>query len=697
MLSLRLIAALKKHYIEGIIVVFLFCFSITMSSRQLDSWGGTPRYYQYTLAPAVMLASGRGFLQPVPDNAAIDDFLSLKTESFDPTLLPEKLDARPVYDSVFEGRERYRAYFLAAIWWVHGISWAVLTPYFCTLFALSSLLAYFVFRLGIGRLISAALAISLILSQSHLEAFPHFRDFSKEPFFFAVLLLIGILVTRRPASKRLFWLSSLAGLILGIGIGFRRDILILVIPFFLALFLFTPGHILSHYKRKAFAGLLFLAAFVLASYPILISFSQGSNSYKVILDGLAPHFDEALGVTPSLYEFGPLYSDAYEEMSINSYALVQAGEARPLYPFGDQEIPKFFYNSPSLDKASKALFFDITRHFPADLLIRAYAALLHVVQLPFKELGMPAYLAGDTWLGAIYKIRTSVLGLFSGWGGWFLFAAIISISSRHPRTALFMAICTVYFSAYPALVFQKRHLFHLEFLSLWGLGFLIHQLLKAAMGFYLTPTARKRTIHLWKSRILTWGSCLRVSLFVLFILTTALLPLFFFRAYQQQHLTELIQYIAATSRSVVHTNTIPLTQTINLIEVKGLFTGEYLGRPWAKTPYSETQYIVITFSGDGLQQTSEIEGQLSYAPSAPRNDYSRPFTVKLMPGKDTFIFAPVYYDYENESYFRGIKIAPESGVLIKSIERLHTLQKIPYLLHFQCPPDWHDYRLYQTL
>src|SRR5215471_12492761 len=113
------------------------------------------------------------------------------------------------------------------------------------------------------------------------------------------------------------------------------------------------------------------AVFILCAWPILSAYRAGSNSGHVAFLGLMTHFDRPLGVTPSVYDWGAPYDDGYAIKVISSFSeRVHHREVVAL--------------SNEYDRTMVEYLLLIARTWPADMLARAYASVLRVVELPFQ-------------------------------------------------------------------------------------------------------------------------------------------------------------------------------------------------------------------------------------------------------------------------------------------------------------------------
>ena len=112
--------------------------------------------------------------------------------------------------------------------------------------------------------------------------------------------------------------------------------------------------------------------------------------------------------------------------------------------------------------------------FPGDAATRAIGALLRSLNLALDPwtLRPPAYVSNG-FLQRLYGIRAAVLQPFDHFGPaiWLLVFAVVA--SIDIKVAVFVALVVVIFGTIPAVQYQPRHVFHLEFMSLWAMSALL--------------------------------------------------------------------------------------------------------------------------------------------------------------------------------------------------------------------------------
>ena len=222
---------------------------------------------------------------------------------------------------------RYLMMSAALLWKVTGMSWKGLGPIFAVAYGLTLVVAYGIFRLGISRPMSVIATAGLALSPVHLQHLPFLRDYLKAPFILALILIMGRVATGTWSARRNLIYSAAFGLVLGVGFGFRNDLLIAIVPWLAVLLFALPGSLAANLRVKAACVAVSAAMFVVVAWPILTGYAAGSNTGHVTVLGLMTPFDRPLGVAAPIYDTGYLYDDQYGISVVQSFAFRSYGKA----------------------------------------------------------------------------------------------------------------------------------------------------------------------------------------------------------------------------------------------------------------------------------------------------------------------------------------------------------------------------------
>ena len=673
----------RRTVTELAIVVAIFIAGYTAGARYREAFvaaGGSEEYGQAEFGAAVALACGHGFIDtgyaPTP---AVRDFLLRKRDSITCADLPANLP--PKRPNFTQGLYRYLWSAVALGWMLAGaISWKgpALTPVFATAYSLTLIAAYGVFRVGIGRVMSVAATLALMVSAVHLGFLPYFREYAKAPF-----ILTLILVMARLAMKPLTWQRAVAfgvafGAALGIGFGFRNDLLIVIPPWIAVVLLCVPGPMRANLKLKALCLAVSAVLFLVTAAPILSAYAGGSNSSHVVLLGFMSDADPHLGVAPALYDWGYQYHDGYAFRLIASFGYRQYGHW-------------VGYLTPDYDRTGAAYIREIVLNWPADMVARAYASTLKILdELPFgagSYIGATPFGITNATLLRFYDAqRVDVLQALHGAGVLIAALALAVISARQLRAAFALLLLLVYFGGYPALQFGPRHFFHLEFIGWWALAFVIDCSARALyrrvrLLWARGPSALPGTPFLQRLA--------RVGVFVVggvFLLTT---PLLAFRSYQQHHLLDLFEhkYLGAEREPLAMARSATAAGRIR-VDMPALWADRNT------TENESTEYVVAEFSPSHCS-VPRVSATFRYdGPSGA--DFTNTVAVRLVPGDEpTFVFFNGFYDYV--THFAAVELAAADVDCLVRVSRVKREQVPPVLLNATFTPHWKKSKLYQAI
>lgn len=604
---------------------------------------GQPFYYQLYFEPSVMVACGKGFVVARPQVPEMVSFLRRQQDAFSCDAIPA--NAPLTTDEVFQqGPWLYLMLAVGWTWRIVGVAWSRLGPLFAILFAGTIGAAYLIFRLGVGPILAGIGAMGLATSRLHLKFLAELRDYAKAPFMLVLVLLLGLLVLGRVSWKRMLIIGALYGVVLGVGYGFRSDFLAYIPPFFVAL-LFVPGGILRNVPMKAAAGVACLAAFLVAAWPVLstLSASKPGCQWHVVLLGFAPEFYRPLGVVPAPYEAARGYSDEWEYTTTTSYAArVHPGTGHIEYC----EVP--------YGVATREYLFEIVRRFPADVIVRAYAATLRIVELPF----LPIEGRDDLTGRPLNWNRSHHLGLV------IVGAATLLIAVADLRLALFVVFFLLYFTGMPAVQFNERHYFHFEFLT-WFAALLMVQLaierkrggLAEGDARTLRPKAVRATVAL--------TACVAALVLVLWAA----------RAYQQPRVAAMMAAFAAAPKESV-----------------GAPRENLAGNAVRTAPHTDPEtadFIVVEIDTAKCRPRTTV----TFAYSPPRGPYGRTFVIDSESRASGLmqIFSPVYDGFDRLAFGAALPGC------VNGVYRVHDPGRFSMLPEIVLPPDWRTVPMYQRL
>jgi hypothetical protein len=656
--------ALREAVVVAFIAVAGFIEASRFSAGYL-AWT-KPFFGQSEFSAAVMLTCGRGFAAPRASTPALDAFLELKTDTFSCDQLTPAMT--PGGMSLTQRLYRYLMTAVAWQWKWSGISWSSLSTLSGIIFAVTLCAAYGLFRLVAGPALALIGVVPLALSAHQLGLTSELRDYAKAPFMLLLILLLARLARPPFARRRALVIATVFGIVLGIGFGFRNDLLINIPPFLFCLFFVVPGRWRDNLKLKAGCLAAAAATFVIVAFPIIRAYQSGSNTGHVAVLGMTSGFDSLLGVTRPVYDIGPHYLDGQAAALINMYSRLQGG-------------PFLKFLSPDYDHVAVGLVMSIARHWPADIVARGLAATVKVLDFPFSvgklSPSPPQPLTSPRILRFYAHWQEPFLRAMQGWSIWIVLASLVIIGASSPRVAVAVIILLLYYAGYPAIQFSVRHYFHLEFIA-WG----AQVFLLASIGRWIWSLAagqRPAVARLARNAALTVAALAGI----------VLVPLLILRPYQQRHVTTLIESYAQARRSPLTLSRVMRPDNVTRVVADGLWTGHRADDPF------DARYLAAGFSAERCSAAA-VPVTLKFEAVSPANDLSYTREIAISRSGPTEWLVPAYY-LGNYGYFAGFELPAGLDGCLTSISRIDGPTGLPLLLDLQLAPGWRDTSLFQRV
>ena len=420
---------LNKHRLDIIIFIVLLIAGTIGGFSYLKQNQRKIFIYEFHFQPAVLASCGHGFghLTGKPPQS-LANFLNKDSNHFSCQALP----SNPRINHHVAIRAWYFMLMaIALLWKLFGVSWIVAYAFFASFLGLSLALSYAIYRLGMNRLFSLVGVGIFVYLPGQLEALLHFRDLARTPFILFGILIIAYLVLRNTSWKKRILLSFVLGLVIGLGYGFRPDVLILLPPAFVSLLFFLPKLRLLQIWKNILLVLILLAGSWLAASPMLKTYQHqdiGSCFWHFPTLGLATQFQHELNMPLDHYDWLHFYSDDFAYATIITYGQNYLGY-KTIIPC-----------STAYDHASKSFYLNMVKHFPADFIERGFRTII-------------------TILGK-YLFILSIFFIF-----------LVSIINL--RLGLFLILGLLYFFSYPNLQFLQRHFYYRYLWPWWPCGVLL--------------------------------------------------------------------------------------------------------------------------------------------------------------------------------------------------------------------------------
>src|SRR5262249_36111884 len=207
----------------------------------------------------------------------------------------------------------------ALVWRITGVSWTALDGLVALLAGLTSAALFALFRLVSGRVLSFAGAALLTMSPANLSSLLSLRDYSKAPFVLTALWIIALLLMRERSNRATYGLATALGAMIGLGYGFRNDLLVMSVFAPAVIVLLLPGRL--DWRRNLTAAAITIVVFLIVGAPPLYGMrSAGGCQYHYALLGrTAPLVNEA-AVDPAFYSFGDHTTDTFVDLKVGDFA-----------------------------------------------------------------------------------------------------------------------------------------------------------------------------------------------------------------------------------------------------------------------------------------------------------------------------------------------------------------------------------------
>ncbi|WP_141396290.1 hypothetical protein [Polaromonas sp. AET17H-212] len=634
-------------------------------------------FYQETFAPAVMVACGHEFAQPVPEPQAMTEYLAAQRPVFACADIPASVAMGT--PTPFQQFHKYLLLVVAGAWKLGGVSWAALQPLYGLVLGLTGLAAYALCRSAMGRPLSLVCAGLMMLSPLQLFNLPHLRDYIKAPFFLGVLaLLVWQLRAEKFSRSSVAW-SALAGILTGIGMGFRIDLVTLAPLYLLAIFLFFPDKLAANFLCKGANALAFMAALTICAAQVVGGSQSGGMSHVLVL-GLMGEFDPKLGLAEALYGLGHHYLDMYASTLLNGYAVLHG------YGGGVIEFP-----TPEYGRLGAQYYADIAATFPADMATRFLAAAWKILHLPvtafvtYEDLYFfyDDFIDPKLWAFTHHRIWDLVsIGVLA--------SALLIILRRGLRLGMAAMVILLFMAGYPFLQFGVRHYFYLQVVGLWLTG-LVLQTWADKLGKVWAAYRSGSGV------IAALGEDLRVSWkvvliqFSIFFVVLPALIFFGLRAYQSKHTLALFEsYASAKTEPLAGIERIRSGDLLRMAP-QGLFAP--LGSPLSGVHKARIEFLVADFDQRRCGRDS-VHVKYTYEFNSPVYDFNQ--RVSLGIDQQTRVVFPVF---QRDGHFRfaGVEMPATEAPCLVDLTRIADPQKLKLPLTFRFPGNWRDLPRYREI
>lgn len=450
----------------------LFLVASVWGMVYVSTWGRTADILQASYGPSVMLACGRGFVNPkAAEVPALVDFLQPDqhrdgpplVDRFDCSLLPDDMTLVP-----FTGihKRTWHLFYVAGwTWRVLGVAWSSLTPIYGLLYGLSAVAAYALFRLLMNPPIALFCAGLFFISPIQLHYLPRLRDFAKAPFMLFALFCLLLLLAYPKGWKRALWTGAAAGTAIGLATGFRAEAVMYLIVFVPAVLLFYPGWRWPAWGTRVLACAAFLMCFLAASWPVMMQFQTYGERTHPFLMGFGVFYDGRLGVDNDRYQV------AQTDLDTEALAMHNAHNQ-----YLDSAAPPIIYETPGYEAVGDDYFFhNLLWTLPGDLATRTAAAALRTLDelRPNPQDYMPRGIS-NPFLDPLYRARVWLMDTVFSRTRYVALGLVLLLGALSPRLGLLMLYLMFCLAGMASVQFAARHYFHLEFISLFVGGAVLY-------------------------------------------------------------------------------------------------------------------------------------------------------------------------------------------------------------------------------
>jgi hypothetical protein len=668
---------------------------LVLSLAALGAWlgalvlsqSGRLYFYQFYMPESIYSACGHGFVRPAKIPQPVLDFLLVKTTTFDCALIGAPSVAEPL--GVFTRVHLYLAFVVAALWRMFSIDYRSLWPLVALLSGTYACGCFVFLRLFFGRLPALAGGLVLTFSPIALSMTLLLRDYSKAPFFIWSMVLLVLTIRARTVSATALW-AVLAGGIVGLGYGFRSDIII-VLP--IGMMFLGTGIRRGAWSLRVSAVAAFTAATLIVASPMLMSGNTGGFG-SVLMEGLSEPFRINLGLGEAPYSLGQRYSD---ELTLSSIA----ADMRAKDPTWDSREGVLGQSMSQAVSHSGPYVLNWLGLFSGDVATQTIKSAAWII-------GLPAYIApGRIGLDPTMSARGGppatqyAIWLYDDLGtSWFPAVCMIGLAiffwgaaSTRPREALALLLMFGALLCYPVVQFSIRHVFHLEFIWIVAVLSLI------VLPFRLATSQR---VLLWQGmpRFIVWS----LAVAILVGGTRAVLV-----AYQERSLRDAFNALLAQPRE-----RITMSQPVVPASGAAVFSvpvpdkyRELIDGPadsmTANSILTGVQWkvraaadrLLLTVGGPGCD-TENLVLSFRYA---KREHVWQPFDheipVHLSPGGIPSATVLVSAFYRPSQYLSSIQVPKKDAPCIEKIERLAGPTSLPSILTAVFAPGWQDGSLHR--
>lgn len=536
---------------------------------------GQGRFNQYNMEPVVLKACMGRFvvldLINVKDGGifvnSLKDFIGLQRQSFDCSSLPSDVPVLEWEPDTYQRELKYvHAHYhvmqtISFLWTIFGVKWQVLNHLYAALFAVAFGFSYLLFRMAVPA-VPAFVGVTLFfLNPPMVEVYLRMRDFSKIPFIITALWCLVMLVKEAQPPRKFLMLICAAGIALGIGAGFRIDT-IYIAPLFLAgLFSLVKLPSGKGLGFRLWCGIIFVGLLAVCLSPIIYYAPSKSKKAHVLSLGQTDYFAARLDIQPPSYSLGHYYLDEHICTTAKGQGYIKGWDIKDCTGLDYAEAITEMYKNYMLMT-------------PGDQLTRAVSGFIQVLKRNFGPQGERDYFAGrlQGYLPASITL-----------------ASLVLLACYQFQTAVLAFLTLAYLGGIGSLLYDTRHILHLDFYFAGSLTALVYFLWKG----WSNPQALKDV----RSKI--WNVNAAKMLFVMCGALLLMISGICTARWVQKPLMELyLDSLGAASLRPVNYKIEPSENGVSSIEMQDVFTGDDAARTF------EMAYLALDLDAEKCGRSS---------------------------------------------------------------------------------------------
>jgi len=618
----------------------------------------------FGLRPSALFAAGLGLghtdceEQEFPE---LDAFMERKLAAIPRSAYPEACE-KPFGRNFHFYFHYYVIAFMGGMFRLFGISVQTIHLACVVMHVAAMMFLYLLLRLMMGRLLSLFGTVYVATLPAFLVVLPDFRDYGKVPFFLAALLLMGYLLKKARAPWRQIFLALALGIVIGVGYGFRQDLLICMPPAMVLLLFGVRMHAFHRWRWRVAAAVACAAAFMVAAAPVFRG-RQESGDFIIahtLLQGLTSSAEAEIQFGNADYDFGFLGLDTPVIASVGAYALRTGRE----YPES--------YVSPQYADAGGSLFRETVLTFPADFAARALAATEHTFHIPGSRfiretLKLAPYSGGGHRLELFDKIHAPLDEFFSRYGPLCAVLAVAALAAQSYRAAFWVSVLFFYFAAYPSLLAEFRHLFYLAFVPFFFTGSLCSRVWQSAYG----ACRRRQEIAVGPWLAAGARNLLKGFLFVAALAGLIAAALAGLRFYQYRQAGRLLDRYAGVQLRPLPCRTERHENRVRLVPEQSL--SEFLNVPFPSRGQLLPAYLAVRFK--------QADRTVAFTLLNENDAFVKPCQLRLK-GTGSYFFPAYEFGGLTNTVFTGLELSAEDGPLVEGlylVENGDTLPLWPFI------------------